>query len=287
MQRCDLTPEVPHDKITVFADGLDHPECVCWHPDGCLYAGGEAGQIYRIGGDGRQIEEIARTDGFLLGVAVSPDGSWLAACDLRKKCVWKVDLSSGDLHVLSHGAGERPFQIPNHLVFDPTGNLLVSDSGSPTEATGRILSISPSGETTVWHEGPFHFPNGLAFSPGGDALYVVCTFAGSVERIEVTVDGTAKERSTYVAFERVLPDGVAFSPQGDLFISCYTPSRIYRVRCGEPPIVSIFADDWTDHQLCHPTNVCFGGSRRSTLFAANLGRWHIAAIETEVGRSTQ
>ena len=29
--------------ITIFADGLDHPECVAIHPDGSVWAGGEAG----------------------------------------------------------------------------------------------------------------------------------------------------------------------------------------------------------------------------------------------------
>ena len=31
-----------------FGSGLDHPECITWGCDGYAYAGGEAGQIYRI-----------------------------------------------------------------------------------------------------------------------------------------------------------------------------------------------------------------------------------------------
>ena len=282
MQPSTDLAEIPIEKIKVFADGLDHPECVCWHPNGNLYAGGEAGQIYRISADGRQVDEIGQTGGFLLGVAVSPDGAWLAACDLRKKCVWRFDLESGELTVISRGVDSHPFQIPNHLAFDAEGDLYVTDSGSPTEASGRIFRISRDDTTSIWHHGPFHFSNGIAISPSGDALYVVCTFAGSVERVAITADRAAGERSTYLAFERVLPDGLAFDQAGDLFVSCYTPSRIYRVRAGATPQVSIFADDWTDHQLCHPTNICFGGPHGATLFAANLGRWHIAAIETKL-----
>jgi gluconolactonase len=279
MQPSPLTAEVPLEEIKVFAEGLDHPECVCWHPDGCLFAGGEAGQIYRISGDGKLVEEIARTGGFLLGLAISPDGKWLAACDLVKKCLWKLELSTGSLTVLSQGSHNAAFQIPNHLVFDRSGSLLVSDSGSPGEINGRILRVAQTGATTVWHNGPFHFANGLALAPSGDALFVVCTFAGSVERVGIGPEGAPGERSTYLTLDRVLPDGVAFDPAGDLYLTCYTPSRIYRVRHGEPPQVSLFADDWTDHQLCHPTNVCFGGANGSTLFAANLGRWHIASID--------
>src|SRR5688572_26515624 len=103
MSRKDVQAEVPLSAIKTFADGLDHPECVCWHPEGALYAGGEEGQIYRISGDGREVREIARTGGFVLGLAVSPDRSWLAACDFKKHCVWKCELDGGRLSLLSHG----------------------------------------------------------------------------------------------------------------------------------------------------------------------------------------
>ena len=36
------------NDIEIFADGLDHPECVAVHPDGSVWAGGEAGQIYKV-----------------------------------------------------------------------------------------------------------------------------------------------------------------------------------------------------------------------------------------------
>ena len=39
-------------QFTTLVDGLDHPEGVAWGTDGNWYAGGEAGQIYRITSDG-------------------------------------------------------------------------------------------------------------------------------------------------------------------------------------------------------------------------------------------
>jgi gluconolactonase len=280
MSRTDVQTEVPLSAIKVFADGLDHPECVCWHPDGVLYAGGEEGQIYRVSGDGKDVREIVRSGGFMLGIAVSPDGSWLAGCDFKKHCVWKCDIDTGQLSVLSRGAESCEMKIPNYAAFDRSGNLYVSDSGSPDASCGRIFRVSPSGETIVWHDGPFHFTNGLAISPAHDALFVVCTYASTVERVEFGPRGEAGTRSTYLKLEGTLPDGLAFNAQGDMYVSCYTPSRIYRVIQGAPPRAIVFADDWTDHVLCHPTNICFGGTDRTTLFAANLGRWHIASIAT-------
>ena len=69
--------------------GLDHPEGLCVGPDGALFAGGEAGQVYRIDPDGTQAV-IGSTDGFLLGVVLDGQGR-IHACDLAKKAVFRIE----------------------------------------------------------------------------------------------------------------------------------------------------------------------------------------------------
>src|SRR6478752_2996664 len=83
--------DMPRTEILV--EGLDHPEGVCWDPaSGALWAGGEAGQIYRVDLDGRSAEETARAPGFVLGLAVDGQGR-LAACAGDGLCV--VDAEGG------------------------------------------------------------------------------------------------------------------------------------------------------------------------------------------------
>src|SRR4051794_24582783 len=72
--------------VSVLAEGLDHPECVAWGQDGYVYAGGEAGQIYRIGLDG-QLTEFASTGGFTLGICLDGDGN-IYTCDCKKQAVF-------------------------------------------------------------------------------------------------------------------------------------------------------------------------------------------------------
>ena len=118
------------EDVTIFADGLDHPECIAVHPDGSVWAGGEGGQIYKISEDGKVIEEVNNTKGFNLGIAFSPDASWLAVCDNKNKCVWKLDIKTNELTKFATGAGGATIDIPNYACFTKSGNLFVSDSGA-------------------------------------------------------------------------------------------------------------------------------------------------------------
>ena len=89
--------ELTIKDVSVFFDGVDHSEGVCVHPDGSVWSGGEAGQVYRIAADGSAKEEIANTGGFNLGLAFSPGAKWLAICDNGKKCIWKLDVETRKL----------------------------------------------------------------------------------------------------------------------------------------------------------------------------------------------
>ena len=112
------------NDIEIFADGLDHPECVAVHPDGSVWTGGEAGQVYRIHGDG-SLEMVAQTGGFVLGLAFSPEG-WLAICDLKNHCIWKYEPAANALSLFADKVEGIPFLIPNYALFNREGNLYLS-----------------------------------------------------------------------------------------------------------------------------------------------------------------
>ncbi|MBI4581583.1 MAG: SMP-30/gluconolactonase/LRE family protein [Planctomycetes bacterium] len=266
-------------RASTFVEGLDHPECIAFHPDGSLWAGGEAGQIYRISPDGKTIDTVAGTGGFILGLAFAPGAEWLVACDLRKQCLWRLDVKTAQLTEFARGVPGHPLSIPNHLAFAADGALYVTDSGHFRQADGAILRFDAdgSGRGGVWHPGPFNFANGIALHPRDAALYVACTWLPGVERIAIQPDGSPGKRTVFARLPKSLPDGLAFDARGNLFVSCYTPARIYRITPDRN--VTVFIEDWEAHTLCNPTNIAFGGADRRNLFAANLGRWHITRID--------
>jgi gluconolactonase len=267
---------IPIEDVTIFADGLDHPECIAVHTDGTVWAGGEAGQIYCISANGSKIEEVCQTGGFVLGLAFSPEADWLAICDLKQKCIWKLTLDTLALEKFANGAEGMPLNIPNYPVFDSQGNLYVSESGAFRSITGKVFKFDKTGQGEIWHHGPFNFANGMALSADEKYLYVVCTWLPGVERIAINEDGTAGKREVYTTLPQTCPDGVALDADGNLYISCYAPNSIYKVNTRQE--VTLLIDDWEGHTLSNPTNMAFAGKDFSQLLVANLGRWHISQL---------
>lgn len=268
------------DDVSVFSDGLDHPECVAVHPDGSIWAGGELGQIYRIDPDGKNLRVVQDTKGFILGIAFSPDATWLAICDSRHKCVWKLTLATNELEKFATGADDHRFNIPNFAAFTRSGRLFVTESGAFRQVAGKILCFEPDGKGEVWHPGPFNFANGLALSANEDYLYVVSTWLPGVERIAINADGSAGKREVYCTLPQTCPDGIALDIDENLYVSCYAPSSIYKVNRKQE--ITLFITDWEAHTLSNPTNIAFGGAGFNELFVSNLGRWHISRINCNI-----
>ena len=218
-------------QLSVLVDGLDHPEGIACGPDGGVYAGGEAGQVYRIDIDRAEFTEIANTGGFVLGMALDSTGN-VYACDLVNACVHKIT-PDGDVSVYSTGPSSEPMAVPNYPAFDAQGNLYVCDSGGWKEDSGRIFKVAPGGDAVVWDRTLKTFPNGLCIGPNGDSLYVAMSLnSPRIARVEILPDGSAGNIETVVELPRTVPDGVAFDTDGNLYVSCYRPDIIYRLSPG-------------------------------------------------------
>ena len=263
-------------EISVLVDGLDHVEGIAWGLDGYAYAGGEAGQIYRIDIERQEAVQFADTGGFILGLALDNSHN-IYACDTGNTAVMKIT-PDGVVSTYSTGAVDEPFSTPNYPAFDAEGNLYVCDSGEWRADNGKIYRVRPGGETAVWARSLSQFPNGLCMSPDGGSLFVAMSLSPPrISEIDIAADGSAGAVRTVVELPGTVPDGVAFDTGGNLYVACYRPDRIYRF--SPPGELDVLADDFEGTLIAAPTNIAFCGPRHDILLSANLGRWHISRYE--------
>jgi gluconolactonase len=256
----------------VFVEGLDHPEGVTVGPDGTVYAGGEAGQIYRIDFTQRTVTELAVTSGLNLGLAADADGN-VYVCNVAAPAVHRIT-PDGAVSVYCAGNADRRMTTPNYPAFGPDGTLYVADSGAWKADNGCIWAIAPGGAAAVLDETCCQFPNGCAVSPDGRYLYVAMSLnAPRVVRIPIAQGRKTGAAEVVVELPHTVPDGLAFCTDGSLVIACYRPDTIFRL--GPDGALGVLLDDYEGTLLGAPTNVCFAGPERRTLLWANLGRWHI------------
>lgn len=269
------------DACEPFVHDLDHPEGVAWGPDGFVYAGGEAGQIYRITLDGTKTQ-IASTNGFVLGLCLDADAN-IYACDPKNCAVMRVT-PRGGISVYSSGTTERPMVTPNYPVFDARGNLYVSDSGHWLKDDGCIYCIRTDGRTEVISNAPRFFPNGMALSPDNRWLYVVLsTTTPSVVRMQIGSDQRLGRLEPVITLPMTVPDGVACDEAGNLYISCYTPNRVYRL-CSSGEL-SVFVEDWQAITIAAPANVAFCGPDLRTLVISSLSLRHLTKVAVDIAGS--
>jgi len=279
----DAEPLLPLSQARVFVDAsvgpvrLDHAEGVAVQEDGSIWCGGEAGQVYRIPPEGGSLElRVADGDGFTLALAFGPDGR-LYYVDLGRLAVMRLDPAGGDPEpFVERSVGGHDLMLPNAIAFDAAGRLYLTESYSATEPGPGVYRIDPDGSGELWSAGPFLFANGVAVAPDQSAVYVAETWSRRVTRVPLLADGGGGTPELVTELPGMLPDGLGFGPDGLLYVACYQPSQIVRVDESGTPSVLIRDDDAI--VLAHPTNIAFRGS---TAFCANLGRWHITAIELD------
>ena len=260
-------------QVEVYSAGLDHPECVAIDPDGRVWAGGEAGQIYVIDPESRQPEVLCQLKAMAAGLAFDRDG-YCYVCS-QDNTVVKV-APSGEWEVFCDSVEGRPLRGPNFPAFGPDQSLYVSGSGDYAGPTGEIYRIDPTGEAIVFHSGPFYYANGLAIDRLAEYLYVAQTATDDVVKIPLDGSGAPLEQVCAPGALLPMPDGLAFDAEQNLYVTSFGASALERI--SPDGRIELVAQDQRGLTMNRVTNCAFGGPGLEQLFLANLGGWHISVM---------
>ena len=265
----------PYDLASIGHIDVDHNESISVGPRGEAYTTGFVTcRVFRLDLATNTAQAFATTaPRRVLGQVVDADGNlYCAQPDTPGSQIVKIT-PEGTQSVYSRGPAGRGFMSANTPVFDRSGNMYVSDTGSwSKKIDGHICKIRPGGgEAEVWTSRPIDTPNGIAIDPEEKFIYYVETWGNSIARVAIREDGTSGDVERVLHMPRHIPDGVAFDEEGRLWIAVHRPDKIcvfdLTIRRLED-----FADDWQGEALRGPCHVAFAGPNREVLLASSLDK---------------
>ena len=239
--------------MKTFTQNLGFPEAPLLLPDGSflfVQMTPHTGCITQVSADGKHHSMLAKT-GRPNGLAQDRDGViWIAETAQRAVMSMKI----GDKpQVFVDGCKGEPFLFLNDLAFAPNGDLYVTDSGI------LLDEIAPGGVLA---------PN-----------YRDLEFDGRVIRVDV------KTREVeFVDRGMQFTNGVAFGPDGNLYVTETLTGNIYRYACrdgrahGRRELYGNVIERFDPAELKGPDGMKFAADGK--LYAAVFGQGDITVLDS-------
>ena len=221
-------PEIPIERFEVFASGLDHPECIAFDRDGSLWAGGEAGQIYRIDAAGK-LETVATLGGFTGGHRVL--AAWTTRSTSATPSLGLVRVDADGRHCRLRHRGRRAADGLPPIIRCSTGagGSMCRIPELEDGATAALLRFEPDGTGRVIG-GSVRLCQRAGVSARRAALCswrratpIASSGSSSMPR---AISGRVEVYAEQVGR---LPDGLALDEAGNLYVACYASDEIWRI----------------------------------------------------------
>jgi gluconolactonase len=166
------------------------------------------------------------------------------------------------LHVIHEGFENKHLNAPNDLWIAPNGGIYFSDPyyrrtwwpedhQMEQDAQG-VFYLSPKGDINRVID-DFERPNGLIGTPDGKTVYVADIKAEKIWKYTIQEDGSLINKTFFAPHGS---DGMTIDNKGNIYLT-YEKIWVYNPK-GEL-IETIEVPE-------KPSNVCFGGKKRNTLF---------------------
>src|SRR5262245_34093434 len=239
---------------TTFADQLGFPEAPVVLPDGgflFVEMNPDRGWVIRFSADGQTRSVVAKT-GRPNGLAPDREGRvWVA--ETAKRALLRMSLD-GSYGVVANGCNGQPFLFLNDVALAPNGDVYLTDSGIELEEFAPQGALNPN-----WRTLPY---DGRVFRIDPKTRAVECIDRGF--------------RFT---------NGIAFGPDGDLYVAETFTGNIYRYRYdagrvqGQRQLFGNVVDPENPAEIKGPDGMKFGADGK--LYVAVFGQGDVTVLDRD------
>jgi gluconolactonase len=228
--------------------------------DGRVYFTDQPNNKIHIWDENEGISLYLEGSGRSNGMYFNADGHLVSCADEKNQLIY-FDADKKQ-HVIHEGFEGKHLNAPNDLWIAPNGGIYFSDpyyhrkwwkdGHKEIQETRGVYYLSLKGKISRVID-DFKTPNGLIGTPDGKTLYVADIEAKKIWKYSIQPNGSLSNKTFFAPHGS---DGMTIDNRGNIYLTSgkvwvYTPNGelIYEI---VPPEA--------------PSNVCFGGKKRNTLF---------------------
>lgn len=263
MVRHTMDQIIPQGEIVrMKATGMQSTEGPVWNRDGYLIFSDLTGnELKKYTMDG-EIISYRSPSNHANGNTVDRLGR-LISCETESRRL-VIEEKNGMIRTLVDRWQGKKLNGPNDVILRSNGTVWFTDPGYKLESDQReipknqVYCYDPLTQNLKVVLDSFEKPNGLCFSPDESLFYV--GEAGKAHQIwvfDVRSDHTLANGRIFATLEQGVPDGMRSDDQGRLYVAAGNGVQIFDPK-GQF-IGTIAVDE-------PPSNLCFGGPDRKTLF---------------------
>lgn len=248
-------------KVTKVGGGYTFTEGPAVAPDGRVFFTDQPNDKIDVWSEkGNNITTFMQPCERSNGMYFNKKGELVACADLHNRLV-AISMDK-KMRTLTENFNGQPLNAPNDLWIAPNGGIYFTDpyyhrdyweKGRKEMQNKRgVYYLSPGGEVIRVID-DYKQPNGLIGTPDGKTLYVSDINDGKIWKYTINPDGTLSNK-TFFAPEG--SDGMSIDNKGNVYL---TNKQVSVFDKTGKKIASIEVPET-------PSNVCFGGKNRNTLF---------------------